>query len=181
MKSVAIEVNAVEPIVIDTRRVGQTVEIRVCRHSDGFFLDWSDDTFKAVGVVVTLDQTLVAKDATNAPGIYQLASVTHPSGLDTSLFGLVTTADDSLLVIVNVTAGPAFATTNIPSGEIRLKCLVDGVLTEKTVQSRVNSMARGKIALSGAVVKPPQDAEYFDEAGVSLFTNRNTGTERNPV
>ena len=65
-----IEVGDVEPIVVNTNRTGQTVEIRICRHSDGFFLDWSDDTFKTVASVVTLDQVLVAKDAVNAPGLY---------------------------------------------------------------------------------------------------------------
>jgi hypothetical protein len=43
-----IEYNEVEPIVINTFVAGQTVTIRICRSSDGFFLDWSDDTFKTV-------------------------------------------------------------------------------------------------------------------------------------
>lgn len=177
MQSTAVEVGATEPIVISTGKTGQTVTIKVFRHSDCFFLDWSDDTFKIVGSVVTLTQALTEKDATNAPGIYQLASVNHPSGLDTSSLGLSTTVDDALVIIPAATS----PTTKLDPAELRLKALVDGVLFEKVVHSRTNAMARGKVTLSGGAVKPSQDAEYFDENGATSFTNRNTGTERNPV
>lgn len=177
MHSTTIEVGATEPIVISTGKTGQTVTIKIFRHSDCFFLDWSDDTFKVVGSVVTLTQALTEKDATNAPGIYQLSSATHPSGLDTSILGLSTTVDDVLVVIPTATS-PA---SKIDPAELRLKCLVDGVITEKTVHSRLNAMARGKITLTGGSAKPAQDAIYLDENGVTSYTNRNTGTERNPV
>lgn len=186
MNSVAIEVNAVEPVVINTGRTGQTVELRICRHSDGFFLDWSDDTFKTVGSVVTLDQTLTEKDSTNAPGIYTLASATHPSGLDTAIIdlpgGLNTFVNDTFIVIVNVTAGPSFASTTIPPGEIKLKHLIDGCVNRKTVLSRINAMAHGKITLD-----PPQagcptvEATYHDEKDNPLFTTQNTGGDRTIV
>ena len=178
-----IEVGDVEPIVVNTNRTGQTVEIRICRHSDGFFLDWSDDIFKVVGSVVTLDQVLVAKDAVNAPGLYQLASVSHPNGLNTSIIdlpgGLNMAVDDDLIVIVNVTAGPSFASTNVPPGEIKLKCLVDGCVPRKTVLSRVNAMVVGDVTLSPAPAPcPTVDAAYADEKGNLLFTTHNTGGAR---
>lgn len=182
MHETAVEVGDVEPIVVDTNRAGQTVEIRICRHSDGFWLDWSDDTFKIIGSVVTLDQVLTAKDATNAPGVYQLASVSHPAGLDTSILGLSATVDDSLLVITNVTAGPASGSTNVPTSELRLLCLIDGLVKRKTVHSRTNAMAHGKVELSGAAAKPSQVAVYYQEDGSTVsYKNDNTGDERNPT
>ena len=176
MLSNEIEYGAIEPIVINTFRTGQTVTIRICRNSDGFFLDWDDDTFKAVGSVTTLDQALTEKDATNAPGIYSLASASHPDGLDTSIITTLDfSVDDAWIVIPTVTGPPR----NVTPGEIRLKCLVDACINRKTVLSRVNAMAVGEIVLS-----PPQDpcpavdATYRDEKGNDLFTTRNDNTGR---
>lgn len=177
-----IENGAVEPIAVFTNRVGQTVVIRICRQSDGFFLDWSDDTFKTVAGVVTLDETLTAKDATNAPGIYELATVGHPTGLDTSLLGLSAAVDHSLLVIADVTAGPAFATTNVTPETLKVFCLVDAAISRKTVLSRVNAMAHGKVTLDPAPAScPPVEATYFDENDVALFTTSNDGGNRTIV
>ena len=178
MHSTTVEVGATEPIVVSTGKTGQTVTIRICRHSDGFFLDWSDDSFKAVGVVVTLDQALVAKDATNAPGIYQLASVTHPSGLDTSILGLSAAVDDVLVVISTATS----PVSRLDPAELRLKCLVDGCLTRKTVLSEVRAKLVGDVALD-----PPQtpcptvESTYKDAKGNDLFTHSNTGSTRTTV
>lgn len=57
----------------------------------------------------------------------------------------------------------------------------DGSITAREIMKRINAMARGKIALSGAAAKPAQNAVYYDEAGAPLFTNINTGDERNPL
>ncbi len=181
-----IEVGDVEPIVINTNVAGQTVEIRICRHSDGFYLDWSDDTFKVVGSVVTLDETLTAKDATNAPGIYQLATVSHPSGLDTSIIdlpgGLDKSTDDSLIVIVNVTAGPASGATNVPPGEIKIKCQIDGCITRKEVQSELRAKLIGDVTLDPAPAPcPAVEATYKDAKGNDKFTHSNNGGSRTTV
>ena len=181
-----IEVGDVEPIVVNTNRTGQTVEIRICRHSDGFFLDWSDDIFKTVGSVVTLDQVLVAKDAVNAPGLYQLASVAHPNGLDTSIIdlpgGLNMAVDDDLIVIVNVTAGPSFGATKVPPGEIKLKCLVDGCLPRKEVLSELRAKLVGDVALDPSPSPcPAVEATYKDAKGVDKFTHSNNGGSRTTV
>ena len=182
MQSIAVEVNDVEPIVVNTGRTGQTVELRICRHSDGFFLDWSDDTFRTVGSVVTLDQTLTAKDAINAPGIYQLASVSHPSGLDTSALGLSAAVDDTLIVIVNVTAGPAFASTKVPPGEISLLALIDACLTRKTVHSELRAKLLGDATVAPAPSPcPPVTTTYKDAKGVDKFTHSNDGAVRTTV
>lgn len=179
MRCSEIEYNDIEPIVVNTFITGQTVTIRICRNSDGFFLDWSDDTFKAVGGVVTLNQALMEKDAVNAPGIYVLSSVNHPTGLDTSILSVLDPSVDETL-IVTVTA--ALPPRNIDPGEIKLKCLVDGVVSRKTVLSRMNAMARGAVELD-----PPQPtcptvrSIYYDENGNVLFANDNDGTNRTPV
>lgn len=174
-----LEYSDVEPIVINTFIAGQTVTIRICRNSDGFFLDWSDDTFKAVGSVTTLDQALMEKDAINAPGIYVLSSVNHPTGLDTSILSVLDpSVDESLVVIPNVTGPPR----NVAPGEIKLKCLVDGLVSRKTVLSRVNAMARGEITLDPAQPTcPTVRSTYYDEAGNPLFTNENDGNTRTPI
>jgi hypothetical protein len=174
-----IEYDDVEPIVVNTFITGHTVSIRICRHSDGFYLDWSDDTFKTAGSVVTMSQPLMEKDATNAPGIYVLSSVSHPDGLDTSSLSTLNPAvDETLIVMATATAPPR----NIVPSTLKLKCLVDGVVDRKTVLSRMNAMARGKVTLSGAAVKPSQVATYYeeDDATVSYATD-NKGNVRDPV
>lgn len=62
-----------------------------------------------------------------------------------------------------------------------LLSLVDGTIDVRTALKRLNSMARGRITLPGQPSKPAQDAVYYDESGDPLYTNRNTGDERNPV
>ena len=178
--NVTIEVGDTEPLVINTGVTGKTVSIRIFRHSDCFFLDWSDDTFKAVGSVVTLDQTLTEKDATNAPGIHQLGSVNHPNGLDTSKLGLDKSVDDTLVVMPTAT-GPG-QPVDLDIGEIRLKCLIDGCVDRKTVHSRLNAMAHGEVTLDPVPPTcPPVDATYHDEKGNPLFTTRNNAGTRTIV
>jgi len=174
-----IEYDDVEPIVINTFRTAQTVTIRICRNSDGFFLDWDDDTFKAVGSVTTLDQALTEKDATNAPGVYTLSSASHPDGLDTSIIStLDPSVDDSWVVIPTVTS----PTRNVAPGEIRLKCLVDGCLSRKTVLSEVRAKLVGDVDLDPTPAPcPPVDATYKDAKGNDLFTHRNNGGSRTTV
>lgn len=57
----------------------------------------------------------------------------------------------------------------------------DGAIAARTIMTRINAMARGRVTLSGGTPKPAQDAVYFDEAGNPIYTNRNTGDERNPL
>jgi hypothetical protein len=177
MAGLAAEKGDVEPIVVNTGKTGQTVTIKIFRASDGFFLDWSDNTFKTAGSVVTMTATLTEIDATNAPGHYYLDTAPHTDGLHTSLLtNLTATALEQLVVLPVANTGP-----KIQSGYLKIVPLIDGLVPERTVASRLNSMARGKITLSGAVPKPAQDAEYYDETGAPIFKNRNTGDERNPV
>jgi len=66
--------------------------------------------------------------------------------------------------------------------EAVLTSLVDGTIDVRTALTRINAMARGKITLSGAQARAPQDAVYFEEDDSTVsYTNRNTGDERNPL
>jgi len=178
MRCSEIEVGATEPVVIDTDRTGQTVTIKIYRHSDNLWLDWDDNTFKAVGSVTTLNQPLSEIDATNAPGLYRLDSTSHPDGLDTSLLGLDPSQDDSLVVIATATSPKR----TIPSGEIRLRALVDALVERDTVLSRLNAMARGKIEITGLSPKPSHVATYYQEDDVTVaFETDNKGNVRDPV
>jgi len=176
MAGIAAEKGDVEPIVVNTGVTGQTVTIRVVRASDGFLLDWSDNTFKVPASVVTPDQALAEISALYVPGHYELNTVPHVGGLHTGLLvNLSATNLEQLLVV------PTAPGVRVASGLLKIVPLIDGVTPERTVTSRTNAMARGRIVLTGAVPKPAQDAIYYDESGAPVFTNRNTGDERNPV
>ena len=86
MSTFRIQTGVVEPIqvyavdILGNALTGLSdLFIRVRRDSDGFYFDWSDDTFKSVGFV-TLNQILTEQDAVNAAGLYDIAG-----GWDTSL------------------------------------------------------------------------------------------------
>ena len=66
--------------------------VRLRRASDGQFLDWADDTFKAAGWT-TLGQLLTEQDATNAPGVYEVTG-----GLNTS--ALTNAASEDVYTVV---------------------------------------------------------------------------------
>ena len=62
--------------------------------------------------------------------------------------------------------------------------VVDGTTTVQDVLTRLNSMAKGRIVLAGSTVyaEPSVTATYYAEDGTTvLFTNDNTGTNRDPV
>lgn len=61
------------------------IYVRIRRHQDDLYYDWSDDTFKAPGSVVQMNEVLQEISATYSPGIYRLNTVTHVRGWDTSL------------------------------------------------------------------------------------------------
>jgi hypothetical protein len=102
--------------------------------------------------------------------------VNHPNGLDTSILSVLNPAvDDSLLVIPTATT----PVRRVNPGEIKLKCLVDGVVSRKTVLSRMNAMAKGDITLSPpGVACPTVTATYYDENGNPLFVTVNDNTGR---
>lgn len=79
-----IQTGAKEPIgalVVDAARSRLTgltnLKLFVQRKSDGFYLDWNDDTFKVRGAVGQMDTVLVPADATGSPGLYHLDEGVH--------------------------------------------------------------------------------------------------------
>lgn len=89
MEAIRIQTGATEPIevlavdVTDEPLIGlSNLKLRIRRLSDGYYFDWSDDTFKGTAAQPTI--TLVPIDATGSPGEYRLDSAPHSKGFNTS-------------------------------------------------------------------------------------------------
>lgn len=176
MPGLAVEKGDIEPIAVAIGQTGQTVTIKIYRNSDKFFLDWSDNTFKTAGSLVTPSVTLTEVDPVNASGVYALMAAPHSTGLNTGLLTNLTTTLLEELVVVASWSGP-----RIDPGRMKIVPRIDGVRPEREVLSRINAMARGKITLTGEVPQPLQTSTYYKEDGVTVsHTNDNTGNERNP-
>lgn len=132
--SVRIKTGEKEPIVVlivdqdGNPLTGLTdIKIRVRRGSDGFYLDWSDNTFKA-----TPAQLLVALEQISAvlsPGEYQLNTVIHVDGFDTSTF--VQLVDEEQYFVTAVQDG-ADTASNVPQiGEIKVGGFVDDIVEDR--------------------------------------------------
>ncbi len=121
---VRIRAGQTEPIVafaLDKSGVpliGKTdLFVKIRRLSDGFYFDWSDQTFKISGSVVTLNQVLSEVDATNSPGEYHLNSVVHVLGWDTSK---VTNFTVNETYFVRAVQTPGTDIVNLEIGEIKV-------------------------------------------------------------
>lgn len=90
-----IKLNAKEPVEVqvfdEAERLlkGKTdIYVRIRRHADDLYFDWSDATFKAAASVVQMEQVLKEVSATYSPGIYRLDRTTipaHVKGFDTAI------------------------------------------------------------------------------------------------
>ena len=103
MSNVLVPSNTVIPIEVlplvssldgKTAVTGSTsIKAKIRRQSDGYVLDWSDITFKAVGSVVQILEQLFEVDATNFPGEYNLsfdlASIVNLFPYDTYMITVV--------------------------------------------------------------------------------------------
>jgi len=131
MSSVRIQTGAterIEALVLDgslTPLTSKTdILVSVRRWSDGFFLDWNDDTFKSSGWT-TRQQAMTEVSAANAPGEYQYdfdtSAITNPA------------ADDTYEVRVD--QSPGTDAKNLPQvGEIKVGQFVDDI--DAAVSSR---------------------------------------------
>jgi len=123
-----------EPVVVlivdgtGTPLTGKTnIKIRVRRLSDGFYFDWSDNTFKTGGSVVTLLQALVEVSATLSPGEYQLNKVGHVNGFNT-LTIINPIANDTYVVTAIQDSGTDAG--NVPQiGEVKVGGFADSIST----------------------------------------------------
>lgn len=61
------------------------IYVRIRRHQDDYFFDWSNNTFKEPASVVKMNEVLAEVSMTYSPGIYRLDTATHVKGWDTSL------------------------------------------------------------------------------------------------
>jgi hypothetical protein len=148
--------NATEPIavtVLDANGdpiTGLTnVKVRIRRQSDGFYLDWSDDTFKAGGAVTTLLQPLT-EVSTFDPGDYHLSG-----GWDTS--AITNSADDDVYFLTAVQDGAPQNADNLPAkGEVAVGNWVD--MVELSKQMLINELALTDGAIGNWVLLGDDDA-----------------------
>ncbi len=107
-----IKLDAKEPIEVqvfdEAERLlkGKTnIYVRIRRHADDLYFDWSDATFKAASSVVQMEQVLEEVSATYSPGIYRLNRTTvpqHAKGFDTAIISNPGSGDVYDVTIVQI-------------------------------------------------------------------------------
>lgn len=103
------------------------IKIKVRRASDGLYLDWSDNTFKAAPI--QLLQQLEEVSATYSPGEYCLNTLTHVGGFDTST--VVQTVDEEVYFFTSVQDGGTTASNPTQIGEIKVGGFVDDIVEDR--------------------------------------------------
>ena len=132
--TVQIQSGAKEPIVVmvvddnSDLIIGLTdIKLKVRRNSDGFYLDWLDNTFKPV--VTQLLQSLEEVSPAFSPGEYRLNTVDHVDGFDTSTF--VGALPEEVYFFTAIQDGGLNA-SNVPQiGEIKVGGYVDNVVEDR--------------------------------------------------
>lgn len=104
------------------------IKIKIRRASDNYYLDWTDNTFKASPT--QLLQQLAEVSALLSPGEYFLNTVTHSGGFDTST--LIITTEIESFTITAVQDGVGLAANMPQMGEIKMGGYVDKVVDERT-------------------------------------------------
>lgn len=135
--SVRIQSGQKEPIVVmvidenGDELTGKTdIKIKVRRLSDGYYYDWSDDTFKAAGSVTTMLQSLQEISATFSPGEYQLNKAGHVNGFDTTTI-TNPTGDDTYYFTAQQDGGTD--ASNLPMiGELKVGDYVDDIVEDRS-------------------------------------------------
>lgn len=135
MYSVRIKTGEKEPVsVMVVDEVGQpalglsNIKIKIRRTSDNLYLDWSDNTFKALPTQML--QQLAEVSALLSPGEYFLNTTTHSGGFDTSTLGATNPIESFVIVAVQDGGGIG---ANMPQmGEIKMGGYVDQIVEEHT-------------------------------------------------
>lgn len=134
LASVRIKKGEKEPIVVlivdkdGNELTGLTnIKIKIRRASDGFYLDWSDNTFKASPT--QLLEALSEISATFSPGEYHLSTVTHVDGFDTSTITQV--LDEESYFFTSVQDGGSNAANALQIGEIKVGGFVDAIVEDR--------------------------------------------------
>lgn len=126
---VGIQHGTKEPIVVvvldDSGQplVGLTdIELQIRRQSDGGYFDWTDNRFKAGVSVVQISQKLVEISSIYSPGEYQLDTLSHVKGFDTSL--IVNPEEEDIYFLSAMQIG-GFSAANMPQvSELRVGTFV---------------------------------------------------------
>lgn len=107
--------------------LGKTdIKLRVRRHNDDLYYDWSDDTFKTYGAVIQLLETLTLINNTQSPGLYRLSTLNHLRGFDTSRINNLL-GDDALEFTVLQDGGNDAA--GLPTGfELKIGNFLDTII-----------------------------------------------------
>jgi hypothetical protein len=114
MSVIGIQSGQVEPVIvlaIDENSqfvTGKTdLKLRVRRCSDGFFLDWFDNTFKIPSSVSQMWIVMTEFSSTYSPGEYILNTPPHTNGFDTSLITNPIPRDVYFVLVVQDGSGAA--------------------------------------------------------------------------
>jgi hypothetical protein len=129
MSVVGIQHGVTEPIIVSIIDVNKApitgltdIKIQIRRQSDGFYFDWSDNTFKVAASVVNLWQALMEVSAVFSPGMYKLNTITHSEGWHTAL--ITNPLNREIYFISAIQVGGTDA-ANVPqNGELRVGTFV---------------------------------------------------------
>lgn len=134
--SVRIQSGKKEPIVVlvldqnGQELTGKTnIKIKIRRLSDGYFFDWSDNTFKAAAAVVALLQMLQEVSSLYSPGEYQLNKPGHVNGFDTQT--IVNPNSDDTYYVTGVEDGGSDASNMPMIGELKVGDYVDDITEDR--------------------------------------------------
>jgi hypothetical protein len=134
--SIRIQSGKKEPIAVlilnqsGQELTGKTdIKIKIRRISDGFYLDWSDNTFKSAVSVVILLQVLQEISALYSPGEYQLNKPGHINGFDT--LTITNPNSDDTYYVTGIQDGGVDA-SNVPMvGELKVGDYVDDIVEDR--------------------------------------------------
>jgi hypothetical protein len=108
--------------------LGKTsIFVRIRRHEDDLYYDWNDDTFKAFGSVVQINENLTLIDDAASPGLYRLNTANHVRGFDTSrITNLLADTNTLEVTVLQVTENDA---VGLPTGfELKIGNFLDTIL-----------------------------------------------------
>lgn len=184
MTAVRIQTGATEPIealIVNAAGVPLTsladIEVKIRRLSDGFYFDWSDNTFKVLGSVVTLTTPLAEVSAAGSPGEYQLSSPPHTAGFTTSAIVNPSPNDTYRVTVIQTVATTA---ANVPQiGEIKEGQFVDNIdalISSRSSHSAVDvdavlTAAHGTGAWTSALDIAFKQTYAYDPTGDVLIGN----------
>ena len=137
------------------------IKVRIRRHNDDLYYDWSDNTFKAYNSVVLLLQPLSIVNDTRSPGLYRLSTVEHLRGFDT---GLITNLLGNDVLEFTVVQDGGHDAAGLPTGfELKVGNFLDTIL-------RVVALQKENYYIDQIVYNTPG---LMTSARIRLFHSKN--------